>query len=109
MTPKQKAIKQFQSFLDRLAAAEAFSSYSSPKLTKSKGELILTAKGVDEQAKDDPWTTHVVWKKDTNNLFYFREYKDGGYQTQKEAIKAKGEESLAVLLTKLLSKIKKNG
>lgn len=109
MTPKEKALQQFESFLDRLAAIEAFTTYSKPELTKSTSELTFTARGVDEQALDDPWTVFIVWKKNSNNLFYYRRYKHGDYQTEKVAVRAKGVESFAVLLTKLLQRIKKNG
>src|SRR5512135_3784903 len=93
-TPKAKALEKFKSFLDRLQQHEVFTKYSKPKLTASKEELVFTAEGVDEQAPKDPWTTYVVWKKGTGNLFYFREYRDGGYQTQKTGTRAKGDDDI---------------
>jgi hypothetical protein len=108
VSQQKAALEIFKKFLTRLAAAEVFTSYTKPEMTKSKDEIVFSAEGVDEQSKDDTWTVRVTFKKGTGNLFYSREYHDGGYQTQKEGVRAKGDESLAVLFTKLLNRIKKN-
>ena len=103
---KEKALKAFDHFLNRLENQEDFiTAYTKPKITTSKNEVVFTAQGVDKANPKDPWLLYIAWKKETNNMFYYRDYQEGSYQTQQQFVKAKGDESLAVLLTKLLRKI----
>lgn len=103
MLPKEKALHHFHKFLNRLEDKEdLITAYTKPKVTVYKDEVVFTAQGLDTSNPEDPWVLYLVWKRGTNNLFYYRQYK--GYQSDQLGVKAKGDESLAVLLTKMLKK-----
>lgn len=106
-TVKEKALDEFKAFLEKLSRSEVSTKYLNPKIKTNKQEVLFRAEGEDERSPGDPWIVTVIWKKDSNNLFYFRDYE--GVPMQPEGIRAKGEESLRSLLSKLLTRIKKNG
>lgn len=104
MTNKDVVIDLFKKFVEKLAHVESYTSYTDLSLEVDGDRFICTANGVDSEAKDEPYVLTVVYRKGSGNVFYYRNY--AGTQQHTQSVRAKGDEDLKSVLTKLLKKVK---
>lgn len=104
MTKKDEALALFEKFLSRMSLLQEL-DFKDVQAKVSKDRLELSTLATPQNSEDEPFKVVVVYKKETGNIFYYREYSNS-YQTQTETVRARSDESFRSILTRLYAKIK---